>query len=389
MSRPRTPAMTVLIVGLVAAALPFGMSAVDSSYETANGVVVARHYRDWIAIGGGGVALACGFVAIVMLLRARSLGYLAGAAAIVVLGGFQLARGLGVFWTPDVSTSTAPSLAFPDPPPAPDPAQCADRSACAAIAASRLAENDLDGALVARGRGCAFGDAKACDDAGDTYFRAKQLDKALPLLAKGCELGNHDSCNTAGVMYLNGEGVAKDLEHGRALFAKACEARELLGCKNLAVVYHAGLGVPANDKQALAYARRACGDGHVDATSNSDIAFACDLAGVMLLDDKIVNRDLPAAVALFDQACTRDPSFCYNLGVVTAAGNGVAKDPKRARELYGKACDAGNADACNNLGDMANRGIGGAKDVARAKQLFDKACTAGSELGCKNKQRVK
>jgi TPR repeat protein len=42
--------------------------------------------------------------------------------------------------------------------------------------------------------------------------------------------------------------------------------------------------------------------------------------------------------------------MCNNLGVCYHKGQcGVGRDPSRARELYGKACDGGYSGACHNL----------------------------------------
>lgn len=85
------------IVGLVAGAAPFFAQMRSASTVTVNGRVVESSSLDFIALGGGGVAVACG-----LLVFATSRGLpdaarrMAIAAACVGLGAFQLLRGLGM-----------------------------------------------------------------------------------------------------------------------------------------------------------------------------------------------------------------------------------------------------------------------------------------------------
>ncbi len=75
---------------------------------------------------------------------------------------------------------------------------------------------------------------------------------------------------------------------------------------------------------------------------------------------------------------------CFSLGVIFDDGDGVAKDGRRAAELYKRACDGGYADACPNLGLMHERGDGAAKDVTLASRLYQRGCDTGSLLSCSN-----
>jgi len=61
------------------------------------------------------------------------------------------------------------------------------------------------------------------------------------------------------------------------------------------------------------------------------------------------------------------------LGTVYLAGEGVTKDPVRAKELFRKAADAGNPDGENALGQMLHEGQGGVQDDRAAVAWFQKA----------------
>ena len=60
----------------------------------------------------------------------------------------------------------------------------------------------------------------------------------------------------------------------------------------------------------------------------------------------------------------------------------VAKDEKRAAELYPRACDGGDGLGCYNLAVAYVQGIGVSKDLKRAFQLFKQACDRGDAQAC-------
>ena len=66
------------------------------------------------------------------------------------------------------------------------------------------------------------------------------------------------------------------------------------------------------------------------------------------------------------------------LGVCYKNGTGVAKDEKKAAELYAKAADMGNADAIVNLGICYEYGTGVTKDEKKAAELFANAADMGA-----------
>jgi len=135
------------------------------------------------------------------------------------------------------------------------------------------------------------------------------------------------------------------------------------------------------------------------------------------------------ALPLFNRACTaREADACYYLGVMFEFGHGVARDLSRERELYLKACQAGNRPACSDLDILQNYepdltqctspasagmvsratgscnggdgascstlahlysfGCGIAKDADRAQQLYSKACTIGDHEGCERLKEI-
>jgi TPR repeat protein len=65
-------------------------------------------------------------------------------------------------------------------------------------------------------------------------------------------------------------------------------------------------------------------------------------------------------------------------------GKGYSQNYYKAKELYEKACQAGNSYGCNNLGDFYCFGKGVQQDYNKAKELYKKSCEAGNSFGCKN-----
>jgi len=86
------------IIAAIAGAVPFGFSLSSSSSETINGQVVEASYFDPVAVAGGAVAVLAALWSFVLLRKTmaaqKSIRLVAG-LALVGLGAFQLARGLG------------------------------------------------------------------------------------------------------------------------------------------------------------------------------------------------------------------------------------------------------------------------------------------------------
>jgi hypothetical protein len=86
-----------LIAGLVPFALSFSESKTEYSNQTANGLEIGTRttrHMDYIALGGGGVAILCAFIGLFMIGRMKSkpLRFVIF-AVLLALGGFQIMRG--------------------------------------------------------------------------------------------------------------------------------------------------------------------------------------------------------------------------------------------------------------------------------------------------------
>lgn len=381
---PVKPSWSVVTIGVVAGLVPLGIQTSSSSAVFENGRVVSSTYRDWLAIGGGAVALGCGLLAAVLAVKAKQTQRIAIGLAVLALGAFQIARGLGVFQPAPEAPSHLAGLddrpmRIAPPRAAPTAETCADADACNDVGHELEETDDLKGALAAYVRGCELGGGMPCFNAAIMYRTAQgspeDAAKATALQVKACELGFADGCADAGANHITGYGVTTDLARAHVLLTRGCTAKSGLACYNLGVVTRDGLGIPPDETKAFALFAMAC---------TLDHGGGCNEQGVAAMLGRGTARDLPAAVAPLEKACSLTARHCFALGVLYNDGDGVERDQARARQLYDKACGAGHATACNNLGSMNKDGRGGPKDVERAKALYKLACDGEEALGCKN-----
>ena len=90
----RSTDKTLAGIGGLAGLVPFFIHATSSSTVTVNGEVTSATYHDNVALVGGVIALLCGIAA--LALARKSGGSRIGMAiAVVALGAYQIAHGLG------------------------------------------------------------------------------------------------------------------------------------------------------------------------------------------------------------------------------------------------------------------------------------------------------
>ena len=96
-----------------------------------------------------------------------------------------------------------------------------------------------------------------------------------------------------------------------------------------------------------------------------------------------VPRNPVKARDLFRQAISEGDSRGFvGLGLLYLTGKGVDKDYAQAHRLFEKACDGGVADGCYNLGKTFAKGIGDRIDPTAALRSYERACQLGSAGGC-------
>jgi hypothetical protein len=102
------------IAGGIAGVIPFAMSMSSSSFSSVNGHVTSFVYRDWLAVACGVIAAICGVIT-VLAARKEQLRRgvaLAAGIAVLALGCLQVARGFGVFESPQGAAGTSMSMSI-------------------------------------------------------------------------------------------------------------------------------------------------------------------------------------------------------------------------------------------------------------------------------------
>jgi len=251
----------------------------------------------------------------------------------------------------------------------------------AAIAATILACNkDKAGDGAAESGGDPFADcsgdnAKLCLSAGVKFQTGEGVEanakQALELFNKVCKGGEVKGCTLAAHLYRKGaDGVEKDEAKALTMYEDACNKdSEPNAC------FHAGnaygieqLGAKKDPQKSYDYLKKSCDGGNKD---------ACNFAEMLKntldnMPDKLAGR------------CDKgEAKACADLAFQYWKGNkGVEKkDPAKAREYFGKACELKSGDGCTGLGMTYEKTE--TPDIAKAVEAYEKGCAAGSKLSCK------
>jgi len=253
---------------------------------------------------------------------------------------------------------------------------------------------------------CAAGFAVACVDLGWERARRKGLldRKARQLVVDGCDALTPTECNNVGMWYMLGWGVPQDGSMALSIFEhlctgstdvagvacanlagahvegfgdqddavravevldRGCTDREAGACHGLALMYRAGLGVRADHRTALAFDEAACA---------LEQAAACEAAGRAVGAGVGVNVAPGRAWRLLRTACELDVARCSELAADYLDGEVLPREPQRAVDLLGVACDGRLLAACWELADLRLDGPTPLVDPAAARVAIEAAC---------------
>lgn len=84
----------------------------------------------------------------------------------------------------------------------------------------------VDEATASYERGCALGEARACEGMGVMLFEQGDEAGAAPWLQRSCGSSSPRGCALLGLMTATGRGVTRDLARARELLAKACASTD-------------------------------------------------------------------------------------------------------------------------------------------------------------------
>lgn len=224
------------------------------------------------------------------------------------------------------------------------------------------------------GRLCHDGIATACFRQARILWnrnRGNDRDRALDLYQNACVSGSAEGCAEEGLRFFKDK--TDRAQQAVVALQRSCDLGSGTGCTHLAFLYATGKGslVKKDDRRATPLYVKGCDLGD---------ALGCYNAGLMSDEGRGVARDISRAAARYDEACEMGSSTgCTNLGFLYENGRGVKQDRARAAALYQRGCDGtscqrSNLNGCVNIGRAYRDGMGVAKDAARAASVFEEAC---------------
>jgi TPR repeat protein len=203
---------------------------------------------------------------------------------------------------------------------------------------------------------CELGSTTGCTNLGFLYERGRGVRedraRAVALYQKGCDgtscsTPNLGGCVNVGRAYRDGIGVAKDEAKAAEIFRSACErpakdgdphaaASGARACSLLGGLYIAGEGIPKDMEHGRDFSILGCDRGD---------AFGCFNAAVCF--NSPPDEDAAKAAGYFDRACKLgDAESCHELALAYEKGRGVARNSGMAKALEKQACDLGFAASC-------------------------------------------
>lgn len=184
---------------------------------------------------------------------------------------------------------------------------------------------------------------------------------------KRAENGDLEAQYTLGVDYIRGDGVAQNANGGLTWLKKAADAGYGPAANFLGMLYFGGGVVTPDEELSVSYYRRAIALGDVDAKNNFAILFK---------DGWGVPKDMDAALALFEDAASRDcAAAAYNVGYLSEMDENPQLE--KAVRYYFKAARLGNTSGMVALALLYADGKGVQKDLHFAQDVLRQAIERG------------
>lgn len=196
-----------------------------------------------------------------------------------------------------------------------------------------------------------------------------------------------------GMIYLNGDGVEKDIITAASLIKKSALANRAYALAQLGRMYQSGLGVDRSISEAIRYYRLAIkedNDGSESAEYSLALLYADGLGvpkdekvAIKLMTDAANRGHMEAceAIELYDlrkQAKSGNIECAVKLGKRLLQGEGVNYSPKEAVVWLKRASDSHNAEAMYLLGNIYISGKMVKKNTSMGIRLLVKSASAGN-----------
>lgn len=199
------------------------------------------------------------------------------------------------------------------------------------------------------------------------YYQTGDIKNALPYLQEDARAGDPEASLALGMLYLNGDGVDRNLAMALGWFQRAARQGSALAAYQLGNAHRLGLGTPIDVEQAIAWYSRAANDGVPEA--------ATALAQIYRLGDG-VRRDYAMAIRWLKVAASdaHAPAL-HDLGMLHLDGIGVPQDTAVARTYLERAARDGHIPARYDLALLL---LGGSKsEQAEGAEMLLAVADAG------------
>lgn len=141
---------------------------------------------------------------------------------------------------------------------------------------------------------------------------------------------------------------------------------------SLAIAYRDGKGVEKDPTAAMLWGHRAADHGHAE---------ALDFVGFAYLRGAMVKRNTPLALAYFQAAAGKSASAAFNLGQCFYGAQGTEQDCAKGLEWWEKAAAMGHGRAAAVAAMAYLSGEGVPRDPEKARHLAERAAELGNASG--------
>ena len=204
---------------------------------------------------------------------------------------------------------------------------------------------------------CIFVNPVSAQDPGESVLPLSELQSKA-------QEGNLDAQYALAMKYLQGDGVATDINAALKWLRKSVDGGHLRAEYQLGVMYRDGIGVPKNLELALRWLQVAAGSGHADAqTAYDELISAQRVREFETVRTSAKGGNAAAQYALGRHYLTGKPP--------------VAANPAQALVWLTKSAEQEYADAQFDVGMFYKDGTHVPSDLARAKQWLAKAAAQG------------
>ncbi len=202
----------------------------------------------------------------------------------------------------------------------------------------------------------------------------KNLKEALAQYERGKDAGQIDCMLRSADFYIQGKGVAKDVDRGITILRKAAEAGNPVANLRLAAL------ILSQEKPEIL-----AGYGFLLASANGNLPEAQNELGLLYLSGKMGVADPSAGLAWLTRAAQSGFAQAqFNLAVLYDRGaGGVARNIDNAGQLYMMAANQGHGPATLALARLLNDGVGIKADPIKAWAIATLAAERGEKEASK------